>query len=252
MKNAVNTMHEFETFPMPWQTVLAMDSSTEFLSLALRTPAGLWQRDLPLGAQASEQILQQLDALLHESQTPWPALQLLVCGRGPGAFTGVRVAVAVCQGLAFSRGIPILPLSGLLALAENARLTKNRPELPSTFLALQDARMGQVYAAQCQWDGQRWLAEPEYLLNYAEIAHLPESVQPAGNVRLALYEAGLAVPQAWLDARPSALGLLQVAAQELRAGAEVLHDAAALMPVYVRNKVAQTTAERAAASAEKV
>lgn len=244
MKNAVNTMHEFETFPMPWQTVLAIDSSTEFLSLALRTPAGFWQRDVALGSQSSEQILQQLTSLLDEGQTPWVAVQLLVCGRGPGAFTGVRVAVAVCQGLAFSRGIPILPLSGLLALAENARLTKNKPELPSTFLALQDARMGQVYAAQYQWDGQRWQAEPEYLLNYAEIAHLSESVQPVGNVRVALEEATCAVPSLLVDAQPSAAMLLRVAAQELRAGVEVLRDPAALLPVYVRNKVAQTTTER--------
>ena len=238
-------------FPPLWQSILAIDSSTELLSLALQTPAGLWQRDLPLGAQASEQILQQLDALLHESQTPWAALQLLVCGRGPGAFTGVRVAVAVCQGLAFSRQIPVLPLSGLLAVAENARLAQAQPELPCTFLALQDARMGQAYAAHCQWNGRRWQAEPEYLLDYSAIAALPESPQPVGHVRAALQEAGLLAPQALVDARPSALGLLQVAAQELQAGAEVLHDAAALMPVYVRNKVAQTTAERAAASAEK-
>ena len=244
-------MMNISTFPPPWQTVLALDSSTDLLSLALRTPQGIFRRDLSLGAQSSAQVLQHLDALLQESQTPWDTVDLLVCGRGPGAFTGVRVAVAVSQGLAFSRQIPVLPLSGLLAMAENVRLAQAQPELPCAFLALQDARMGQAYAAHCQWDGQRWQAEPEYLLNYSEIADLPESVQPVGNVRVALHEAGLLVPQALLDARPTALALLQVAAQELQAGAEILHDAAALMPVYVRNKVAQTTAERAAASAEK-
>jgi tRNA threonylcarbamoyladenosine biosynthesis protein TsaB len=89
------------------------------------------------------------------------------------------------------------------------------------------------------------------LLDYSAIAVLPESPLPVGHVRAALQDAGLLAPQALLDAKPSALALLQVAAQELQAGTEVLYDAAALMPVYVRNKVAQTTAERAVASAEK-
>lgn len=232
------------TFPPPWQTVLALDSSTDLLSLALRTPQGIFRRDLSLGAQSSAQVLQHLDALLQESQTPWDTVDLLVCGRGPGAFTGVRVAVAVSQGLAFSRQIPVLPLSGLLAMAENVRLTQAQPELPCAFWAVQDARMGQAYAAHCQWDGQRWQAEPEYLLNYSEIADLPESVQPVGNVRLALQEAACAVPSMLVDAQPSAAMLLRVAEQELRAGVVVLSDPAALLPVYVRNKVAQTTAER--------
>jgi tRNA threonylcarbamoyladenosine biosynthesis protein TsaB len=244
-------MMNISTFPPPWQTVLALDSSTDLLSLALCTPQGIFRRDLSLGAQSSAQVLLHLDALLQESQTPWDTVDLLVCGRGPGAFTGVRVAVAVSQGLAFSRQIPVLPLSGLLAVAENARLTQAQPELPCAFLALQDARMGQAYAAHCHWNGLRWQVEPEYLLDYSAIAVLPESPLPVGHVRAALQDAGLLAPQALLDAKPSALALLQVAAQELQAGTEVLYDAAALMPVYVRNKVAQTTAERAVASAEK-
>ena len=238
---------------MTSQSILAVDSSTEFLSLALRTAAGFWRRDMALGAQASSQLLQQLGALLDEAQVSLAQIDLLVCGRGPGAFTGVRVAVAVCQGLAFSHQIPVLPLSGLLSMAEAVRLVQSDPQAPISVWALQDARMGQVYAAHCQWTGQAWEMGAERLVDYLATAELTkkQACIVTGNVRSVLQEAGLPIPPAYFDSSPSASLLLRLAEQGLAAGQLVLSDAAALLPVYVRNKVAQTTAERAAASAGK-
>ena len=108
--------------------------------------------------------------------------------------------------------------------------------------------MGQVYTANCVWHEGRWCSNSEELLDYGAVAQVLDGLAPimAGNVRSALGMANLPVPAALQDAQPSAAALLRVALQEIAAGVSVLHDPNALSPVYVRNKVAQTTAERAA------
>ena len=231
------------------KVALALDCSTEVLSLALYSPSGVMACNAVGGGQTSQSILREIDRLLSQAGVTWADIELLVCGRGPGAFTGVRVAVAVVQGLALARDLPIYAVSGLLALAEQARLEcwPNASGLDLT--ALLDARMGQVYVAACTWDGCRWHSGAEALLNYADAARLPAQVL-AGNVRQAWAGLDFASPAALHDAQPSAQALLAVALQDLAAGAEALKDPAALAPVYVRNQVAQTTAERAAAKAQ--
>lgn len=233
----------------PEQVILALESSTDTLSLALQTPAGCWQREQQGSAQASSHILGQIELLVQEAGISWSDLHLLVCGRGPGAFTGVRVAVAVAQGLAVARGIALLPLSGLLAMAEAARIRLAKSDA-FEILALQDARMGQAYAALCRWDGRTWQQEPEFLVDYADIAALPQAYL-AGNVRPALLAAGCPLPAHLIDSQPTAAYLLQVAEYALAAGLRPVQDAALLQPIYVRNKVAQTTAERTQAAAGK-
>lgn len=230
------------------RTLLALDCSTDVLSLALQTPKKTHVRELTAGAQSSQVVLHEIEHLLNEAQTPWSALELLVCGRGPGAFTGVRVAIAVMQGLAFARALPVYAVSGLLAVAEEARMALAADATNWQVRAMLDARMGQVYAANCVWHEGHWRCSAEELLDYGAVARVLDGSEPtmAGNVRSALDTANLPVPAALQDAQPSAAALLRVALQEIAAGASALHDPSELSPVYVRNKVAQTTAERAA------
>ncbi len=230
------------------QTILALDCSTDVLSLALLTPEKMHMRELAASAQSSQVVLHEIEHLLKDTQTPKSALELLVCGRGPGAFTGVRVAIAVMQGLAFAQALPVFAVSGLLAIAEEARMALAADAENWQVSAMLDARMGQVYTANCVWHEGRWRSNSEELLDYGAVAQVLDGLAPimAGNVRSALGMANLPVPAALQDAQPSAAALLRVALQEIAAGVSVLHDPNALSPVYVRNKVAQTTAERAA------
>lgn len=235
-------MAETHTHQLPASTMLAIDSSTDVLSLAVQTSQGCWQRDIQGAASASSQILQELDAFLAAAKIKWDAIDLLVCGRGPGAFTGLRVAIAVSQGLAQARGLPLMPISGLLAIAETARETQGEAKQPQQLWALQDARMGQAYAAQCSWNGRSWELGEEQLLDYAQVAQLPSAC--AGNLRATFSEANLPLPEDWCDAQPNAAALLRLAGQALQAGISPLHNPTELLPVYVHNKVAQTIAER--------
>jgi len=198
------------------------------------------------GAQASGQILPLLQSLLADAGLAWADVNLLAFGRGPGAFTGVRVAVAVAQGLALAHQLALAPLSGLLAMAEDARAHFSFAQ-PCEVLSVQDARMGQVYAGRCRWDGARWHLLQEQLLDARDLAALSESMAATcvvGNIRAAFAQMQLPLPNAFFDAAPRAAALIRVAQQNEAAGVPVLHDAALALPVYLRDKVAQTTAER--------
>src|ERR1700685_1917240 len=104
--------------------VLALDAATEACSVAL-----LLSRDTTLagaevigryeerGKSHAQKILGMAEALLAEAQLPWSALDGIAASVGPGAFTGVRVSVAVAQGLAFGAGLPVIPVTTLEALA---------------------------------------------------------------------------------------------------------------------------------------
>lgn len=239
--------------------LLAIDTSTETLSVAVQAGAGeaarVFTHQAAGGAQASARLIGVVQALLREAGVPLRALDAIAYGAGPGAFTGLRTACAVAQGLGFGAGVPLLPVNTLLAVAEDARLSTQRPpvrpDAPWQVLALLDARMGEVYAAHAHWDGRRWAA-----LDDVQVAP-PEQVRAlhggawpdalAGNA-FAAHGAQLlpehpALPR--IAAAPSAAAMLRLAPALLAVGAAVPAHEAGLH--YVRDKVAQTTAEREAA-----
>lgn len=239
--------------------LLAIDTSTETLFVAVQHGAGESMRVLAHqgagGAQASAQLVDAVLALLREAGVPLRELDAIVYGAGPGAFTGLRTACAVAQGLGFGAGVPLLPVSTLLAVAEDARLSAQRPparpDAPWQVLALVDARMGEVYAAHAHWDGRRWSALADVQVVPPEaVRALHGGVWPdalVGNA-FAAYGARLlpehpALPR--IAAAPSAAALLRLAPALLAAGAAVPAHEAGLH--YIRDKVAQTTAEREAA-----
>jgi tRNA threonylcarbamoyladenosine biosynthesis protein TsaB len=227
---------------------LAFDTSTERLSLALTDGHQVWHEDQAGGAQASITLIPSVLALLARAGMALDALDAIVFGRGPGSFTGLRTACAVAQGLALGAGLPVLPVDTLLAVAEAARQEHlaTQPGLQTLqVLALLDARMDEVYSARHAWSAdQGWRCVRELRVGPPESleADLPPGVLLAGNVREVYgprLPAGLSCQPVWPDAR----ALLRLAPERMARGEAVPPEQA--MPLYIRDKVAQTTAERA-------
>ena len=233
--------------------LLAFDTSTDTLSIAVQHGDGVWQHQGPGGAQASAALIPAVRALMAQAGLTFDALDAVVFGRGPGSFTGLRTACAVAQGLAFGarhgQGVPVLPVDTLLAVAEEARHQHGCTQV----LEEQDARMNEVYSARCAWSdaSQRWQADADFGLCAPEALALPDTDLAtwtvAGNAH-APY-GGRLLPQArHVQALPTAAALLRLAPALLAAGGAV--PASEALPRYIRDKVAHTTAEREALRAQ--
>jgi tRNA threonylcarbamoyladenosine biosynthesis protein TsaB len=221
--------------------LLAFDTSTDVLRIAVRhgdAPARTHEAEG--GARASATLIPAAMALLGQAGLALPDLQAIVFGCGPGSFTGLRTACSVAQGLALGAGLPVLPVETLMAVAEDARGRGAGDQV----LAVLDARMDEVYAAAYAWDGGRWRRDgPIQLWSPQDLPAGPDWTV-AGNAFPA-YGDRLPHGAGRVDAAPTALALLRLAPALLAAGQACPAEAA--LPLYVRDKVAQTTAERAAA-----
>ena len=249
---------------------LAIDTSTDVLSVAVSDLDGrVWRHQGAGGAQASAQLLPALGELLTQAGLRGIDLACVAMGRGPGAFTGLRTACAVVQGLAYSwrsaerpHGVPVLPIDSLLALAEEAAAPTDTPAAPrwTRVLSVLDARMDEVYVAAYEWADGAWSTRvPSALCAPADVAALVQTQLPdwaqalqagdaytgcAGNAWAVYPQALAALSGARRVALPSANALLRLAPAAWRAGQAV--PAADALPLYVRDKVAFTTAEREA------
>ncbi|MBW8470573.1 MAG: tRNA (adenosine(37)-N6)-threonylcarbamoyltransferase complex dimerization subunit type 1 TsaB [Thiobacillus sp.] len=247
--------------------LLAIDTSTDTLSVAVGggVPGDApWQHTGPGAAQASATLLPVVQSLLAQAGWALRELDALVFARGPGSFTGLRTACAVAQGLAYGAqgagragGVPVLPVDTLLALAEEARhqraLAGQAP--PRVIAALLDARMDEMYVAlyACGPLGLDPVPlQPPRLCAPADLGEwlqqgLPQALAPgdcllAGNVFPSYGAQFSDLAGERQTALPTAAALLRLAPALLAAGQAVAaHEA---LPLYVRDKVAQTTAER--------
>jgi tRNA threonylcarbamoyladenosine biosynthesis protein TsaB len=233
--------------------LLAFDTSTEILSVAVCRdgPDGLpqvWQHSGAGGAQASAALIPVILSLLAQAGLRLEELDAIVFGAGPGSFTGLRTACSVAQGLGFGAAVPLLPVDSLLAVAEQARMQYAATGVPFLVLAALDARMDEIYAAGYVYDGLAWVRHGEAELLRPEAMLLEPGWVLAGNV--AAYGARLGAMTvggsgyAVLPAMPSGVAMLRLAPALLGAGLAVAAEQA--RPRYVRDKVAKTTAERAA------
>ena len=238
----------------PPASLLAFDTSTEQLAIAVSSPAGCAMFEGPGGALASATLLPQIHALCERAGLALTALDAIAFGRGPGAFTGLRTSCAVAQGLAFGLGCPVWPIDSLLIVAEDARAQAGVGEAAVFDVGVaMDARMGEVYAARWRWQHRQWqvvdaarLCTPEALVAAWAAqppAWLAGSAWSALGPRLAL-PAG---PQPVSQEQDRAAALLRLAVMAHAQGPGL--DAALALPVYLRDKVALTTLERDAVRA---
>jgi tRNA threonylcarbamoyladenosine biosynthesis protein TsaB len=232
--------------------LLALDTSTERLVAALVADGATWTVDEDGGARASARVVPAALELLARGGRVPADLDAVAFGRGPGAFTGLRTACAVAQGLAWGAGCPALPVDSLLVVAEDARARAGAAGDRFEVWVAMDARMDEVYAAAYAWDGAAWEAlRPPVLATLDALAAWWRERPPRVVAGSALDAFGdrLDTGAAQRLPQPSdrAAALARVAAWAWHAGAAV--DPALAAPLYLRDKVALTTAERAASKA---
>jgi len=216
--------------------VLAIDTATERCSVALRIDGDTIERAVDTPRGHADLILPMVEALLTEAGVTLRQLDGIAYGRGPGGFTGVRIAVGVVQGLAFGAGLPTAGVSNLAAVAQQVAPPGGR------VLVCMDARMGEVYWSSFQQDPQTGLVAALE----AELVGPPESVVPTATGFTLLAGTGLrAYPQiaaafaganVLADTLPRARDIAFIGEAELRSGRGIA--AAEAQPVYVRDQVA--------------
>jgi len=209
----------------------ALETSTDWCSVALWTDGEIAALERRAGNRHSELALPMLEKLLGKNK-----LDAVAFGAGPGAFTGLRIACGLAQGLAFGRGLPVIGVSTLEALAQEAGAAR--------VVACIDARMREVYYAALEKRAGRW-----HEVVSAQCVAPQSAPKPPGDGWVGVgsgfeaYGEALAgkVQMIRPHIHPTALAVAQLAAPRLAAGEGV--DAAQAAPVYLRDKVALTQEE---------
>jgi tRNA threonylcarbamoyladenosine biosynthesis protein TsaB len=225
--------------------VLALDTSSDWCSLALLRSGAIHAREVHAVQRHSEIVLPMIDALLSETGLRLGDLDCIAFGAGPGSFTGLRIACGVAQGLAFGAGLQVVPVGTLEAMAEAAGAAR--------VVSALDARMDEIYLAAYERVGQDWACVVAPTLCAAQDAPaLPGDGWVGCGSGFAVHAEALGArygerlhavrPQLFAHAREMAV----IAARVRAAGGGVGPEHAT--PLYVRDKVARTVAERRAAS----
>jgi len=222
--------------------ILALDTATEACSVSLGIDDHVIHRYIELERGTAEQLLPMVDAVLAEGGITLGALDAIAFGRGPGGFTGVRLAASVAQGLAFGAQVGVVPISDLAAVAQ--RVVQLNPSVRRVLVA-NDARMKEVYSAWFEVDG--------VLVSGPERVSAPGDVEVPAEINVPWAAAGRGL-MAWpaLAERCRASGaelhvhLLPRASEVLElarvaAAAGQILDPADALPVYVRDRVAESS-----------
>ncbi|HET9652988.1 MAG TPA: tRNA (adenosine(37)-N6)-threonylcarbamoyltransferase complex dimerization subunit type 1 TsaB [Usitatibacter sp.] len=222
--------------------LLAIETSTELCSVALLRDGELFVEEALAENRHSELLVPMVRRVLERSRLSPRQMHAFAFGQGPGSFTGIRIACGVVQGLAFGVDRPVVPVPSLLALAEQSN--------ESRVAAALDARMGEAYLAAYARSGDDWneVIAPR-LVDAACAPDLPARGWTAtgnGFVRLPwLREAYAERVEMRLDGDlPRAGAVARLAARRFVRGGGIAAEHAA--PLYLRDKVAQTTEERRA------
>jgi tRNA threonylcarbamoyladenosine biosynthesis protein TsaB len=220
---------------------VALETSTEYCSLAVARDGQVFECSFHAGQQHSELALPALRELLQGAGLEMHAIDGIVYGAGPGSFTGLRIACGIAQGLALARDLPTVGINTLLALAEDSGADK--------VVACLDARMGEVYHAVYRRSGGKWnevhapaLYKPDAVprLEGNDWTGCGSGFGEYGAILAQCY--GGAVARTDAGAIPNAAAMLRLALPLFAAGQGL--DAASALPLYVRDKVALKTSER--------
>lgn len=218
--------------------LLGIEMSSSVGSIALRCGDEIRAREIATPREQTELLLPLVDELLAEAEVGLGALDGITFGRGPGSFTGLRVAAAAAQGLALASGVPLLPVSSLLCLAQTAW----RREGVARAVVCVDARMGEVYWAVFAVTGGAMRAEGDERLGAPADLTFPAAGPCAAvgdgfaSYRDTLAACLAAAQSTWPDLKPAAEDLFPPAAADLLAGRSVTP--AEALPVYLREHTA--------------
>lgn len=221
--------------------ILAIDTVSDACSVALSCDTGIFQQSEVAPREHGRLLLAMVDETLANAELRLQDLDAVAFGRGPGAFTGVRIAASVIQGLAFGADLPVVPISSLASLAHGMARTK--PNCQANVLAAFDARMGELYWGAYQvtglgeltLQGEEQVAKPEDVI-------VPEGVWlGAGSgwqTYLAELSERLGEQLSGTDGSllPSAYDVLELAKVQYQKQGGVPAEQA--LPVYLRNNVA--------------
>ena len=240
------------------KTILAVETSTAACSVALLYQSKLYQRYEVLPQKHAHRLLEMVSEVMNESKLKGSSIDLLAYGEGPGAFTGVRIAAGVIQGLALGWDKPVIAVSSLKAMAEGV-LTSRQPvssgdgandnvEPPEiTWCAIMDARMQEVYLQSGVYNSQTGYlrADATELLSPKEaeqyVVDLGGNCIGLGDVQKE-YPGLVELFSDWTDTLPSASSVARLA-QHSQKEAKILAEKVPV-PIYLRNHVADTIAER--------
>lgn len=243
--------------------ILALDTSTEVCSVALQVDGDVLYRFDDSGRKNTDIILPIIDELMAEAGLKPQQLDCISFARGPGGFTGVRVATGVAQGIAFGADLPVAPVSTLAMLAYGA----HQQTQANRIYAINDARMGEVYAAAYEISESGELLEviKECVSKPAELAYPHyascNAQTPAIPGGLPLWDSGLVVGSGWAvyqenlrealaqtqwtvnkEIKPEAKYLLAIT-EKMQVNDQLVSAEQAL-PVYLRDNVAKKKKDR--------
>lgn len=221
--------------------LLALDTTAEGCSAALLADGVLFQRDLRSPRGHTRHLLPMVRELVAESGIPLTALDALAFGRGPGSFTGLRIATGVVQGLAYGLELPVIPISSLAALASRALREGSAAEGEGVAVAF-DARMGEVYWNCYRISQGRVVAAADERVCTPDRVVLTASVPRwvgAGSGWHLIEQMPQAIRQTVVDTHPDwyplAADIATLAAADWPHGEQVAARDAA--PVYVRDEI---------------
>jgi len=220
-------------------TLAAIDTSTELASVAVLYQGKLYTQQSIGAATHSATVLPMMQQVLQQAGIALADCEAFAYGCGPGSFTGVRTACGLVQGLAFGTQRKVIPVVTLLAMAQAARAAGAGDDV----IAVMDARMGEVYWARYRY-AEQWQIVSEPSLSRAEQVVLTPAAAVCGNGVLAypVPFTGLIAEKRFPDILPHAADIIRLATVAWANG-EVLEPRDA-QPIYLRNMVALTTAER--------
>lgn len=238
------------------RNLLAIDTSSEACSVALACNGAILQRHVLAPLRHAELLLPAVHALLDEAGVALGSMDAIVFGRGPGSFTSLRIGIGVVQGLAWGADLPVVPISSLAAVAQQAMVHDpgDGPEaLPRYILVAMDARMAEVF--HCTYAvtaaGELLQESPESVSAPGMVvAGKAELTTGAGNGferYVELRRLGESLRRVRADLLPCAAALLPLAGQWLARHQPL--PAAAAQPVYIRNQVADKPSAKGSAQA---
>lgn len=214
--------------------LLAIDTSTERATVALAAHGEIISEDQTQFKQHAQFLLPMIEQLLKKTRLSFNQLDGIVFGKGPGSFTGIRIACSIAKGLAYAHDLPIYPVSSLVAIANEARFT-NKSEISVNVLAVMDARMDELYWGYFKdtlYDAKAHVSSPTDIdidtskptllagVGFESyVARLPKELQACIVKQNIIY--------------PNATTMIRLAQE----GCIKPHSAASALPVYVRNQV---------------